>query len=86
MKRAATVVNSRGRHEIVSEEFESEPAEIAPLKQFIYEPDNAVVRSHLIGQLAEQIDLGQFGVLGAQVIPGDQAFMTKAETKCALWK
>ncbi|MBM3338207.1 MAG: ABC transporter permease, partial [Betaproteobacteria bacterium] len=21
-----------------------------------------------------------------QVIPGEQAFMTKAETKCALWK
>jgi hypothetical protein len=56
VKRAATVVNSSGRHEIVSEEFESEVAEIAPLKQFIYEPDNAVVRSHLIADLARDVD------------------------------
>lgn len=53
--RAATVVNSTGRHEIVSESFESEPAEVAPLGQFIYEPDNAVVRSHLIADLAREV-------------------------------
>ena len=50
--RAATVVSAAGRHEIVSEVAISEPAEIAPLKRFIYEPDNAVVRSHLIADLA----------------------------------
>lgn len=54
--RAATVVNSTGRHEIVSETFESEPADVSPLKQFIYEPDNAVVRSHLIADLAREVD------------------------------
>lgn len=53
--RAATVVNSTGRHEIVSESFESEPADVAPLGQFIYEPDNAVVRSHLIADLAREV-------------------------------
>jgi hypothetical protein len=54
--RAATVVNSTGRHEIVSETFESELAEVSTLKQFIYEPDNAVVRSHLIADLAREVD------------------------------
>lgn len=52
VSRAATVVNASGRHEIVSEVVESEPAELAPLKDFIYEPDNAIVRSHLIADLA----------------------------------
>ena len=54
--RAATVVNSTGRHEIVSDVFESEPAEVGAIKNFIYEPDNAVVRSHLIADLARQVD------------------------------
>jgi hypothetical protein len=54
--RAATVVNSTGRHEIVSDVFESELAEVGAIKNFIYEPDNAVVRSHLIADLARQID------------------------------
>ena len=54
--RAATVVNSTGRHEIVSDTFNSEPAEVGAIKNFIYEPDNAVVRSHLIADLARQVD------------------------------
>ena len=54
--RAATVVNSTGRHEIVSDVFESELAEVGAIKNFIYEPDNAVVRSHLIADLARQVD------------------------------
>jgi len=54
--RAATVVNASGRNEIVSETFVSEPADVEAIKQFIYEPDNAVVRSHLIADLARQVD------------------------------
>jgi len=54
--RAATVVNSTGRHEIVSDTFKSEPTEVGAIKNFIYEPDNAVVRSHLIADLARQVD------------------------------
>jgi hypothetical protein len=66
--RAATVVNSTGRHEIVSETFESEPADVLPLKQFIYEPDNAVVRSHLIADLAREI--------GASLISREIAYLS----------
>ena len=66
--RAATVVNSTGRHEIVSETFESEPADVSPLKQFIYEPDNAVVRSHLIADLAREV--------GASLISREIAYLS----------
>lgn len=66
--RAATVVNSKGRHEIVSETFESEPTEVSPLKQFIYEPDNAVVRSHLIADLAREV--------GASLISREIAYLS----------
>lgn len=66
--RAATVVNSTGRHEVVSETFESEPAEVAALGQFIYEPDNAVVRSHLIADLAREV--------GATLISREIAYLS----------
>ena len=56
VSRAATLINETGRHEIVSENRASESAPLAELKRYIYEPDNAVVRSHLIAELAEQID------------------------------
>jgi hypothetical protein len=66
--RAATVVNSTGRHEIVSETFESEPADVSALKKFIYEPDNAVVRSHLIADLAREV--------GASLISREIAYLS----------
>ena len=69
--RAATVVNSSGRHEIVSEQMVSEPAEIAPLKRFIYEPDNAVVRSHLIADLALET--------GASLVSREIAYLSSDE-------
>lgn len=71
VSRAATVVNASGRHEIVSETFESEPAEVAGLKQFIYEPDNAVVRSHLIADLAREV--------GATLISPEIAYLSSDE-------
>ncbi len=66
--RAATVVNASGRHEIVSEAFVSEPADVEAIKQFIYEPDNAVVRSHLIADLARQV--------GATLISREIAYLS----------
>ena len=52
--RAATLVNERGRHEIVSESKQAVNAEAHGLKRYLFEPDNAVIRSHLIAELAEQ--------------------------------
>ena len=54
--RAATLINASGRHEIISENRISDSAPLDNLKRYIYEPDNAVVRSHLIAELAEKID------------------------------
>ncbi len=51
--RAATLINSEGRHEITSETSDERQAPLGELGQYIYEPDNAVIRSHLIAQLAE---------------------------------
>lgn len=56
VKRAATLIDSNGRHEIVSETAQSTSAPLGSLERYIYEPDNAVVRSHLIAELAQQID------------------------------
>ena len=69
--RAATVVNASGRHEIVSEAFESEPLDVENLKQFVYEPDNAVVRSHLIAELGREV--------GATLIAPEIAYLSSDE-------
>lgn len=33
-----------------------EPASVGPMRRYLYEPDDAVVRAHLIGDLAREID------------------------------
>ena len=69
--RAATVVNASGRHEIVSEAFASEPLDVENLKQYVYEPDNAVVRSHLIAELGREV--------GATLIAPEIAYLSSDE-------
>jgi hypothetical protein len=69
--RAATLVDKNGRHEITSELKDSDSAPLAELKEFLYEPDNAVVRSHLIAELAEQI--------GATLIAPQIAYLSSSE-------
>lgn len=56
--RAATLVNATGRHEIVAETTEDRQAEVRGLAHYLYEPDNAVIRSHLIAQLADETSTG----------------------------
>lgn len=43
-------------YEITSDQIKPAHAPLGELNEFIYEPDNAIVRSHLIGNLAEQTD------------------------------
>jgi len=69
--RAATLIDESGRHEISSENRESDSAPLAELKQYLYEPDNAIVRSHLIAELAEQI--------GATLIAPQIAYLSSDE-------
>ena len=60
VKRAALLINGSTKHEIVSHSSERMDAPVGELGSFVYEPDNSVVRSHLIGQLAEQIEAHLF--------------------------
>jgi hypothetical protein len=51
--RSALLITKDGKHELKTNQRE-EPAPTGELGQYIHEPDNAVIRSHLINLLAEQ--------------------------------
>jgi hypothetical protein len=54
VRRSALLIRSSERFELTSITAEFAPADVGPLGDYLYEPDNAVIRSHLIGLLAEQ--------------------------------
>ena len=56
--RSAVLIAGGTRHELQSSETNPAHATLREIGEYIYEPDNAVVRSHLIGVLAEQLELG----------------------------
>lgn len=58
VRRSALLLKDGGAVEIKSENFESEPAPVRELGRYLYEPDNAVVRSHLVADLASELSLG----------------------------
>ena len=53
VKRSALLITKDAKHELKTNEKE-QPAPTGELGQYIHEPDNAVIRSHLIDQLAEE--------------------------------
>lgn len=77
VKRAALLLTADGKHEITSDSTKRQDAELGPLQEFVYEPDNAVVRSHLIGHLAEQI--------GATIFAPEIAYLTAAQQISSPW-
>jgi SAM-dependent methyltransferase len=68
IKRSALLIDATGRHEITSDSTQRTDAELGDIQEFVYEPDNAVIRSHLIGQLA--------GQLGAHIFSPEIAYLT----------
>ncbi len=56
VKRSALLLTPTGTHEITSAASERLDAPMGGLGKYIYEPDAAIIRSHLVGDLA--IDLG----------------------------
>jgi hypothetical protein len=60
IKRAALLIAKDGKHEITSNSTARKDAPIGELGSYLYEPDNSIVRSHLIGELADQIDAQLF--------------------------
>lgn len=55
IRRSALVIGKQGTHELRAE-ADSEDVEVGPLGNYIYEPDGAVIRARLIGDLARSLD------------------------------
>lgn len=68
VKRSALLIANGVKHEIISDSIVRFDAELGEVAQFIYEPDSSVIRSHLIGQLANQI--------GAHLISAEIAYLS----------
>lgn len=77
VKRAALLITGNTRHEITSHSAERMDAPVGNLGGFVYEPDNAIVRSHLIGQLADQLD--------AQLFAPEIAYLTSDKEISSPW-
>lgn len=61
IKRAALLIDGSGKHhEVTSDSVERLDAPYGDLGEYIYEPDNAIIRSHLLGQLADSLGLHIF--------------------------
>jgi hypothetical protein len=67
IRRAALVIGDHGRAELTAER-DSEDAEVGPLGEFVYEPDGAVIRARLIGDVARSLD--------ARMLSRDIAYLT----------
>ncbi len=55
IRRAALIVSDEGTSEL-SSEADSKDAEVGALGEFLYEPDGAVIRARLIGDLVRTVD------------------------------
>lgn len=77
VKRAALLILGNSRFEITSNSADRNDAPVGSLEEFVYEPDNAIIRSHLIGQLAEQIE--------AKLFAPEIAYLTAAKTISSPW-
>ena len=58
VRRAALVVSSGGGASELTAEGDSEDAEVRPLGAYVFEPDGAVIRARLIGDLARSVGAG----------------------------
>jgi SAM-dependent methyltransferase len=58
--RSALLIKGDQRFELTSPASEQPAADLRELGEYLYEPDNAVVRSHLISVLAKDLGLGIF--------------------------
>lgn len=75
--RAALLMTRDGNHELRSSATDVGQAPIGALQEFVYEPDNAVVRSHLIAVLAEQT--------GTHSFSPDIAYLTSNQKIESVW-
>ena len=77
LSRSALLIDSTGQHEITSAEKESSNADLAELGEYVYEPDNALIRSGLIADFAKP--------LGLTLISPDIAYLSSNEKISSPW-
>ena len=70
--RSALLIDKSGKHEIKSDSSLRKDAPIGELAEYVYEPDASVIRSHLIGELAEQLGLSLFASEIAYLTGGEE--------------
>ena len=57
VKRSALLITDSAKYEISSNSQTEVLAEVSDIEQYIYEPDNGLIISHLIGNLAGELEL-----------------------------
>ncbi|MFZ7087404.1 class I SAM-dependent methyltransferase [Curtobacterium sp. RRHDQ10] len=67
VRRAATVIGAHGIAELTSD-ADADDVEVGPLGEYLHEPDGAVIRARLIGDLARSI--------GGRMLSDDIAYVT----------
>ena len=77
VSRSALLIDSTGQHEITSAEKESSNADLAELGEYVYEPDNALIRSGLIADFAKP--------LGLTLISPEIAYLSSNEKISSPW-
>lgn len=75
--RSALLIADGASYELMSSESNPDHAALREIGEYIYEPDNAVVRSHLIGVLAASLNLG--------LIAPDIAYLTGDTLLASPW-
>jgi hypothetical protein len=74
VRRAALVLSASGSDELVAD-ADSADVDVRELGEFVYEPDGAVIRARLIGQLASRVGAGMVSD-GIAYLTGDEAAQT----------
>jgi hypothetical protein len=75
--RSALLVDADGHHDITSSEGNSPNAPLGELGKYVYEPDNALIRSRLISDFAKP--------MGLQIISPEIAYLTSDEKITSPW-
>jgi len=75
--RSALLLDDKGKHEITSEQTDSANADLGELGTFVYEPDNALIRSRLIADFAEP--------LGLRLIAPEIAYLSSNDLISSPW-
>ncbi|MET0715491.1 MAG: SAM-dependent methyltransferase [Mycetocola sp.] len=76
--RSALVLDSNGSHELHAG-ADSEDVDVAPLGEYLWEPDGAVIRARLIGDVARTLGAGMLSD-GIAYLTGDEARTTPFAT------